>query len=125
MNYSISTDHKLKIIRYKHAGLINSEDIASAWSVFLSLNEFTQLKYNLLSDYSNGKFNIPIEEIPKIVEFMKVIKDVVNGKKQALIVDDPYSAAASMLFEESVYLEVGFKVKLFSTETAALKWLAD
>ncbi|WP_291806182.1 STAS/SEC14 domain-containing protein [Lutibacter sp.] len=112
-------------MRYTHSGLINAQDIESAWSVFLSLNEFTQLKYNLLSDYRNGKFNIPIEEIPKIVEFMKAIQHIVEGKKQALIVDDSYSAAASMLFEESVYLEVGFKVKLFSTETAALKWLAD
>ena len=58
-----------------------------------------------------------------IIDYMKAIEPIVKGKKQALIVDDPYSVAGSMLFENKVYREVGFIVKVFSTEEAALKWL--
>lgn len=54
---------------------------------------------------------------------MKNIEGVVRGKKQALIIDDPYSAAGSMIFESDVYKKVGFNVKIFSTEEAAIKWL--
>ena len=54
---------------------------------------------------------------------IKKIENLVRGKKQALIVDEPYSVAASMLFESEVNIKVGFKVQVFSTEAAALRWL--
>jgi len=123
MNYSIFIDKTLKIVRYKHCGLITSDAIEEAWAEFLKMPEFTQQQFNLLSDYRNGKFDIPIDFLPEIINFMRAIEDVVRGKKQALIVDEPYSVAASMLFETEVYLKVGFKVKVFSTEKSALKWL--
>ncbi len=124
MNYAINVDHELKIIRYKHSGVIAAEDIGQAWQEFLSLGEFTQLKYNLLSDYRNAKFDILFRKIKEIVNFMFNIKDVVKGKRQALIVDDPHATAGSMLFEVNVYKEVGFIVKVFTTEKAALQWLS-
>lgn len=125
MKYSISINHELKIIRYKHSGLIDAGDIGKAWKEFLTIKEFTILKYNLLSDYRNGKFQIAIRYLPEIIDFMRAIENVVRGKKQALIVDEPYSVAASMLFEAEVNLQVGFKVEVFTTETAALKWLTN
>ena len=39
---------------------------------------------------------------------MRTIKNIVKGKKQALIVDNPFSVAMSMLLEEDVNKEVGF-----------------
>jgi hypothetical protein len=125
MKFSIDLDHKFKIVRYRHSGLIYAEDIEEAWSKFLILREFTELKYNLFSDYRGGRFEIPLEHIAEIIKFMRNIENVVRGKKQALLVDEPYSVAASMLFEEEVTREVGFKVQVFTTEKAALKWLTD
>ena len=123
MKYTINIDHQLKLIRYKHPGVILAEDIEQAWGEFLTMEEFTRGKYNLFSDYGNGKFEIPVEHIPEIIEFMRKIETVVRGKKQALIVDDPYSVAGSMLFRSKVYEEVGFNVEVFTTEQAALSWL--
>lgn len=123
MNYSFSINHNLKIIEYKHSGLIKKEDIGAAWNDFLNLNEFTQMGYNLLSDYRNGKFEIPINKLAEIIQFMHEIEAIVKGKKQALVLNDPYSSAATVLFNKDVYEEVGFDVKLFSTKTAALEWL--
>jgi len=123
MKYTINIDHKLKIIRYKHSGIILFEDIGDAWKELLELMEFTQLNYNLLSDYRDGKFDMGIDSVEKIVGFMKTIEPIVRGKKQSLIIDEPYAVAGSMLFGNEVYKEVGFDVKVFSTEDGALSWL--
>jgi len=124
MKYLIVTDHELKLIKYKQSGTICSEDIGEAWREFLTFPEFTILKYNLLSDYRNGKFQIPIAQIPDIINYLLKIEMILRGKKQALIVDEPYSVAASMIFEDEVNKKVGFNVQVFTTERAALKWLS-
>lgn len=124
MKYTVNIDQKLKIIRYKHSGNILIEDIVEAWKEFLSMKEFTELKYNLLADYSGAKFEMRIDSVQGIVNLMKTIEPVVRGKKQSLIIDDPYAVAGSMLFEEKVYKEVGFDVKVFSTEKSAINWLS-
>jgi len=122
--FSIIPDPELKIIKYTHSGLIYSHEIEKAWSVLLGMKEFVELNYNLLSDYRGGKFQMNISEVPEIVKFMSAIKNIVKGKKQALIVDDPYSVAGSMLFENKMFEEIGFIVKVFSTDEAALEWLS-
>lgn len=123
MNYSVDVDHDLKLVRYKHTGKIQAPEIEQAWGDFLNLKEFTEKKYNLLSDYRNSKFDIPLEYLPAIVEFFKPISHIVKGKKQALIIDDYYSMAASILFVEKMFSEIGFIVQVFSTEEAAMEWL--
>lgn len=123
MKYSIDIDHELKIIRYRHAGIILGKDIEMVWQELIKIKEFTQLKYDLLSDYRDGDIQIPVVELPQIIEFMRSIEEIVRGKKQALIVDHPKSVARSVIFQNSVNREVGFIVKVFSAETAALNCL--
>jgi len=123
-NYTINIDHKLRIIKYTHSGSIKAEDIGGVWEQFLTMKEFTQLKYNLFSDYSNGTFQIPHSFLPELMEFMHSIKEIVRGKKQALIVNDPHNVATSMIFESKANKEVGFIVKVFTTQTSALRWLS-
>jgi len=124
MNYTIKIDHKLKIIRYSHSGLIErKEEIGKAWEELLSLKEFTELNYNLLSDYRNSTFNLPFEDIGLIIDFLYSIKHILNGKKQSMILDDPKSTAMSLLFEIEIYKKMNFSVKIFSTEEGALSWL--
>lgn len=125
MKYTISIDHELRIIRYRHSGIIHAEDIEDAWSDFLKTQDFTQNKYELLSDYRNGEFQMKLNDLSGVIDFMREIENIVKGKKQALIVDNPYSVATSILFKNKVYKEIGFNVKVFSTEPAALKWLID
>lgn len=122
--FSIIPDHNLRIIRYTHPGFIYAQDIEKAWAVFLSMREFTELKYNLLSDYRGGKFKMQANDVPSVISFLRDIGNILKNKKQALIVDEPYSVAGSMLFEHNVNKEIDFIVKVFSTEEAALKWLS-
>lgn len=123
MNYTITLDNTLKIIRYTHSGDLTYEDIGGAWAELLALQEFTAGKFNLLSDYREAIFKMEITQIKDIVVFLKSIEPVVRGKKQSIIIADPYSTAGTMLFKSEVYAEIGFKVEVFSTETEAIKWL--
>ena len=125
MNFTIKTDHKNKLIRYCHTGLIKREEIGKAWDELLKLKEFTEKKYNLLSDYRKSKFIGGIEDVDIIIDILFSIKEILKSKKQALILDEPVSTALSMVFEERVYEETRFKVKVFSTIDEALIWLNE
>lgn len=124
MNYTITIEHELRIIRYTHSGLIKEADIGEVWKHLLAMKEFTQLNYNLFSDYRNGQLQIPVSFLQKLIDFMRTIESIVKGKKQALVLDDPRNVAVSMLFEDKVNKEIGFNVKIFTTEASALRWLA-
>jgi len=122
-NFEINTD--LKLIHYSHSGMIPLEELGEAWKELLQINEFVNLDYNLLSDYRNGDFNFQVLEVDMIWEFLESIKHILNGKKEAVITDKPFSTAISILFEHKILLKIGFNVKVFSTEEAALLWLAS
>lgn len=124
MKYSIKIDHTNKIIRYKHSGIIKQEEIGYVWeNEFLRMKEFTELRYNLFSDYSEAIFDISVDFLPELMNFMKSIEPIVKGKKQSIIIADPESTAVSLIFENEVNKQVGFMVKIFSTKKAALDWL--
>lgn len=125
MSCTITPDHDKKIIRYRHSGLIKDEDIHAVWMTLLTMPEFTAMGYNLLSDYRDSRLDIAINKVDTIVEFMMSIKPVIEGKKQSLIVDNPYNTAASVLFSDRVIEKTGFLVSVFSSEKAALEWLLN
>jgi len=123
MNFTIEIDKQLKIIRYKHSGDIKKDDIGEAWNNFLGMIEFTEQKYNLLSDYRDSVFIANQSDIDIICTFLSNIKNIIDGKKQAIIVDNPSNTALSYIFEDQIYKQTNFIVKIFSTEEAAINWL--
>ena len=123
MNYSIEADDTLKIIRYKHSGKVDKEEIGKAWQGLIKLRKFTELNYNLLSDYRAATFNLNLEDVELISDFLSSLKHVLNGKKQSLIIDNPKATAFSIMFEDKVLKKIGFKVNVFSTIEAAEDWL--
>ncbi len=125
MSFTIDIDHTNKLIRYQHGGEINKGNIGEAWNQFLQLKEFTDLKYNLLSDYSDAKFLMNYKEINEISGFLSRIKEILEGKKQAIVLLEPVSTALSMLLEGEVNKQIGFIVKVFSTKKAAIQWLTE
>lgn len=121
--YIIDIIESQKIIKYTHEGTIALEEIGEVWNKFLSMDEFVKLGYNILSDYSNATFGFEINQTERAWNFFNSIKHIVNGKKEAVITNDPYSTAISFMFEQRMLDEIGFDVKVFSTEEAALFWL--
>jgi hypothetical protein len=123
MNYSIEIDHDKKIFKYKHSGLITKDDIGQAWQEMLQTKEFTILKYNMLTDYSDAEYDMILTDVDEITTFLKGLKEILHKKKQALVVNDPVTTAFSLLFENQVVTEVGFNVKVFNSVESALVWL--
>ena len=123
--YSLETDHANRLIRYRHWGDIVPDDIGKVWEVLLEDEYFTKNKYNLLSDYSEGKFVASSKDVGEIIEILTSHKEFLTGKKQAMILDSPLNMALSVLFERRVRKKVGFIVKVFSTEEAAFKWITS
>lgn len=125
MNYTINTDHENKLIHYKHTSDITKEDIGLAWQELLQMKEFTQMKYNLVSDYTEARFLMKEKEVNEITMFLSTLKPILNGKKQALVLREPLSTALSMLFVGEVVEKVGFKVEVFSTMKGAICWIQN
>lgn len=122
MKYQITIDHSKKLIYYKHGGIIELSEIGEAWKEFTQLTEFSQHKYNIFADYRNSKFNFTVKDFDTIRTFLYSLKDKLIGRKQSIIVDNPYNTAISMLFETELSEKIGFSVKVFSTEEAATEW---
>ncbi len=123
MSHSIKIDHEKKYIHYSHQGKISRKEIGDVWIELLKMNEFSKGKYNLLSDYRNGVFDFKIENIDTIEDFLKANQDVLKGKKNAVIVDNPNETVIAMMFENKMQIEINFNVKTFSTLNAAIKFL--
>jgi len=121
--FSISIDHHYKIIRHKHAGLIQLENLTEIWKELLGIEEFTKHKYNLLSDLRNARIELSSLSIYHIVEKMESVKSLLEQKRHSLIIDDPHTVALAMLFMDAAIQRIGIKIDIFSTENAAITWL--
>lgn len=123
MSFTITVDNDLKLVKYNHSGVLSKEDIGMAWQELLKLKEFTELKYNLLTDYRDSTCKIEVEEVDLICVFLVTLKNILKDKKQALIIDEPLGVAISTLFEGEVNKKIGFIVRVFSSQEAATNWL--
>ena len=124
MSYSIKIDHEKKYIHYSHDGLIKRKEIGDVWIELSNIKEFSTGKYNLLSDYRNGIFNFSVKDINVIEEFLKSKKEMLEGKKNSVIVDNPADTVIGFLFENNMSKEINFHVKTFSTLNAAISFLS-
>ncbi len=123
MSYSIEVNDELKIIFYKHSGLIERRDLGEVWKELLGIKEFSEGGYNLYSDYRNGKLNLIDSDMEVISDFLNSINHILKGKKESVLVADNSSTAIALLYENDLLSEIGFDVKVFSTEKAALNFL--
>lgn len=125
MSYTIEVDDFFKVIRYTHKGLIERIELREVWEKLLQLQEFISGGYGLLSDYRGSVFNFKLEETGIIDEFLNSLENILRGKKQSVIVDNPHATVISMIFQNKLFDTIGFRVKVFSTEKAAISWLVN
>ena len=123
MGYSLTIHHDKKYIHYTHDGVIERKEIGEVWSQLLKTAEFTEKKYNLLSDYRGATFNFSVSDLDVIENFLESLKNILTGKKNAVIVEAPHETVISILFENKMSRKINFHVKTFSTEEAAIYYL--
>lgn len=122
--YDIEVDKGYKFIKQTYYGDIHSNEIGTAWKEILKIPEFSNGDYNLFSDYRKSTYLFDLDDLDVIWKFFYSIKDIVKGKKEAVLNIIPQNVAISMIFEYQIYQEIGFNVKVFSTEEAALRWIS-
>ena len=84
MNYSITINHELNLIRYTHHGEISLKEIEIAWVDLLGLIEFSELKYDLLTYYRDTLSKIEVNNIHLKCDFLLTIKDILKDKKTGI-----------------------------------------
>lgn len=119
----IDNDRKLVIVR--HIGEVTISSLTNAWLTFIYTKSFRELGFNLLSDCRGAKFIFRMNELGVARSFMKEYKTILQGKKAAMITDEPYTTAVGTLFERFAYEDARMVLKVFSTEGAALKWVMN
>ncbi|MBU1369084.1 MAG: hypothetical protein KJ578_04020 [Bacteroidetes bacterium] len=119
--YDINTELKLVIHKYK--GDVTAHHLKNAWLTFMHLKSFTVEGYNLISDYSEGKFRMHLNELNVARAFLKGHRYMLQGKKEAIISKDPYTTAIGSLFEQYALEDAGMIVKVFNTKDAAFRWI--
>ena len=87
------------------------------------MKEFTEMGYNLISDYSEGSFDFNVSELFVIDDFLHSIKTLLNKKKNAVIVNNPLDTVISVIYQEKAEQELGFSVKTFYTLEAAIAFV--
>lgn len=123
MNYKIEINHDLKAIEYRHSGDIERKSIGYAWDNILLIKEFSEGKYNLISDYRGANFKFGMESTEFINNYLYNLRKILKGKKEAVIVDKPFTTAFSLYFENKLFDEIGFYVKVFNNKKTAFDWI--
>ncbi len=123
MNYEIKINSQYKYIHYTHKGVISRGEIGKVWSIIFGMDEFINGGYDILSDYRGGSFDFGVTQLDRVREFLSSHSKLLNGRKNAVIVDNPKETAISFLFEESMYSEINFRVRVFSTFDGAVSFL--
>ncbi len=123
MSYTIHSDKNLKIIKHKLIGDLDESNLGKAWEKIVQMEEFRKFGYNVLSDYREAKFKFTIKETDILDDIISNYKTLLDGKKGAVIVNVPLYTAISVLISEKFRNVPNYKVKIFSTEEAAIEWL--
>jgi len=119
----IVIDHEKKAICRYFKGLIKTDEICESWQQIITMPEFTNLGYNLLTDYAEAEFDFPISKTEDIWKCLDNLKNLLTNRKEAIIAVTPFNTAVNMLFEKDSYRLLNYWVKTFSTREAAIDWL--
>jgi len=124
-SYEISLDLDNKLILWTHTGTtIYRAETGSAWRTIISIEEFGK-GWNILTDFRKSKFNFGIEDTKPIWEFFEIIRDDIDGKKQAVLSNDPNTIQTILCFQQNIYRFFNFEVMFFQNKDKAIIWLKN
>ncbi len=122
MSYRVSRSKGFGFFIYQHSGVIQKKDLKAAWLEILDHAEFTHGQYNVLADIREGSFDFTVEELDVMMNFLASIRNLLDGRRMAIIVDKPRETVISMLLEKPALQEFGFHIKTFATMEAAVEF---
>lgn len=114
-------DNNLEILKMSSAQNVNVGDIFNVYEEIKKSNIFPN-NLKILIDSRDVKWDIVINETTKIT---KIIRNVLNKYatlKEAILINRPDETAIAMLVQHSANFDK-YKLEIFYTEKAALRWL--
>jgi len=115
-------DKKKGILITKKHGIITLNDIIED---IILVGQNTDLPENLkiLTDVTEAEYRFRESEIPILVKYVKETLRKFESVKEALIQNDPYVTALSMIYQFNLKEFKNFKYKVFSSSEFAYRWL--
>jgi len=123
MAYNISVSKDSKIIICNHRGIIDRDELGTAWQEILNQPEFLELNYNFLTDIRETTIDLPVEELLSTIDVLNSFEYTLNGKRMAFVANTPITTVLTMLFEYRMPKDLGMLTKTFSTQEAALNFV--
>ena len=123
-NYCIDVDYQLRLVRCTFVGPIKMREVIDARIKAFQIAISLEGHYNLLMDCRDADIDFRAGYFYKLWFFLEANKDMLQGKMEVILTNKPLACAYSILYkDECDKRNYGFKVRLFSTEEAALWWL--
>lgn len=91
----------------------------------VGLNNELPRNLKILTDATDARFEFGEDDIPRILEYKGQYAKNFEFIREALVQNDPYVTALSMIYQyDALYLE-NFQYKIFSSFDAACHWLSS
>lgn len=118
--YKIEPNYKDSVFKITLSGAISLETVEEMTKELYSITPLET--YLLLTDVRGSTYDFHIEDFSFLVEMSKKYAKPDTKFYEAILIDSPKEVAISTLFKMENKKE-NHKVKIFSTEVAALNWL--
>lgn len=117
-------DHERKITFEKVRGKISFSDLAAYEKAKFNDPEYNH-SYSIIADIRGATFDLSKDEIIRIYKFIVTNTTKISRRgKFAFIADTPAEVVAADLFRISLRRFGPVIIEIFSTEEAALQWIA-
>jgi len=111
-------DEATNIIKVRSYGIVSRDDIAASMDRTRQIMEQKGISKALVDTRDQ-------EKMPGTFDVFQLFSTLPNNLRAALLVQDDQNTAESQKFAETVCLNRGIQVRIFSSEGEALTWLQD
>lgn len=111
-------DDATNIIKVRSYGIVSRDDIAASMEKTRQIIEQRGI-YKALVDTRDQ------EKMPSTFDVFQLFSTLPNNLRAALVVQDNQVTAEGQKFAETVCLNRGIQVRIFSSEDEALTWLQE
>lgn len=119
MGLNFDTDREILV--FKPKGTIGKEHIKDFYKHLAVENNYPR-KLRTLIDAWECQFNFEIKDLSELFNELEIAIKNYTSIREAIVVGKPYETAIATLFSGG-YKNPNYKFKVFSTRSAAEKWL--
>jgi len=115
-------DTKLGILFKRYHGEITLKDITSSWDNAIKNDKIPQKTIGFILDYRKASFKLVNNEILGIPQYYRNNLPIFNGKRIAIITENPKDIIVPYLVKEE---DFNYSSSPFSTIKAAINWILE